>query len=85
MLLKIRCVNGGEFTMPNNLWYNSQITPQEAVQIALRQVPGQVVDVELDTKSGGRLVYEIEIRTDIGVYEVKINAVTGEIIKVDLD
>ncbi|NLO44981.1 MAG: PepSY domain-containing protein [Clostridiales bacterium] len=71
--------------MPNNLWYNSQITPQEAVQIALRQVPGQVVDVELDTKSGGRLVYEIEIRTDIGVYEVKINAVTGEIIKVDLD
>jgi uncharacterized membrane protein YkoI len=71
--------------MPDILWYNSQITPQAAVQIALRQVPGQVIDVELDTKSDGRLVYEIDIRTNSGVYEVKINAITGEIIRIDLD
>ncbi|NLJ58502.1 MAG: peptidase [Tissierellia bacterium] len=71
--------------MPNNPWYNSQITPRAAVEIALQRVPGQVIEVELDTKSDGRLIYEVEIRTNSGVYEVKINAITGEIIKVELD
>jgi len=71
--------------MPNTLWFNSQITPKAAAEIALQQVPGQVIDIELDTKNDGRLIYEIDILTNFGVYEVKINAVTGEIIKIELD
>ena len=71
--------------MPNTLWYDSQITPRAAVEIALSQVPGQVIDVELDTKNDGRLVYEIDIRTSYGDYEVRINAITGEITQIGLD
>lgn len=71
--------------MPNIPWYNSQITPKAAVEIALQRVPGRVIDVELDTKSDCSLVYEIEIRANSGVFEVKVDAVTGEILRAEPD
>lgn len=58
------------------------ISPQEAAQIALQTIPGQLLGVELDTENG-RLVYEVDIRTNYGVYEVVVDAYTGSIIEID--
>ena len=69
-----------------NPWYSywtvNRITAEAAIQIALQRVPGQVIKVELDTENG-LLVYEVDIRTSYGRYEVKVDANTGRIIKVD--
>jgi uncharacterized membrane protein YkoI len=46
------------------------------------RVPGQVVKVELDYDNG-ILVYEIDILTASGVYEVYVHAITGQILKVE--
>ena len=60
------------------------ISLAEAVQIALQQVNGTVVKAELDTDNG-RWVYEINIRVNYAVYEVTVDAVTGQIIRIDYD
>lgn len=62
-----------------------QITIQEAIDIALAQVPGQAVKAELDTRQGIR-VYEVDIVAGQGIkYEVAVNINTGEIIEIELD
>lgn len=62
-----------------------QITMEEAMGIALGQVPGQIVKVELDTEKGVQ-VYEVDIITAQGVkYEVAVNVSTGEIVEIELD
>ncbi|MDW0110732.1 PepSY domain-containing protein [Sporosarcina aquimarina] len=77
---------------PNPYWANHWQNPQyrkvsmdQAMQIALQQVPGQVVKAELEYDNG-MLIYEIDIRTSDGhKYEVKIDANTGNVLKVKLD
>lgn len=65
-------------------WYR-RITIEEAMNIALQQVPGEVVKVERETKAG-RSIYEVDIVTSQGVkYEVKIDINTGEVIEVEID
>ena len=67
----------------DNHWRICQISEVEAIEIALRYVPGEVLEVELDTEHG-ILVYEITIRAYNGMYyEVKINANTGELIEIE--
>lgn len=62
-----------------------QITIEEAMNIALEQVPGQVVKVEMDTEKGVQ-VYEVDIVTAQNVkYEVAVNMNTGEIVEIELD
>lgn len=57
----------------------------QAIEIALQRVPGEVVKAELEFDDG-TLLYEIEIRTSQGVkYEVKVDAVTGQVVRVKLD
>jgi uncharacterized membrane protein YkoI len=53
-------------------WRSYRISSEAAIQIALQQVPGQVMKVELDYENG-ILVYEIDIRTASGVYEVHVH------------
>jgi uncharacterized membrane protein YkoI len=65
-------------------WRSYRINSEVAIQIALQQVPGQVIKVELDYENG-ILVYEIDIRTPSGIYEVHVNAVTGQVLKVEID
>ncbi|HBJ2602300.1 TPA: PepSY domain-containing protein [Clostridium botulinum] len=72
------------YALWDGYWRNYRISSEAAVQIALQQVPGQVVRVELDVEDS-ILVYEVSIRTTAGIYEVKINANTGQIIEVDRD
>lgn len=62
-----------------------QINIIEGINIAVQQVPGEVVSAELETKSGMQ-VYEVEIVTAQGVkYEVDVDRNTGEILDIDLD
>lgn len=59
------------------------ITKEQAKEIALKQVKGRVLHVDLDTDNG-ILKYEVIIMTDQNeVYEVEINANTGQVIKVE--
>ncbi|MEK3934608.1 PepSY domain-containing protein [Sporosarcina sp. FSL W7-1349] len=71
-----------------NHWQNPQyrrISLEQAISIAQEQVPGNVVKAELDYDDG-RLIYEIDIRTAQGLkYEVKVDANTGQVIRVKLD
>lgn len=62
---------------------NERISVQQAIQIALGRVSGQVVHVDLDMEDG-LLVYEVFIMTpENRMYEVEINARTGRIVKVE--
>lgn len=61
------------------------ISIEEAMMIALQQVPGHVVKAELEY-DGGSVIYEIEIRSRDGQkYEVKVDANSGKVLKVKLD
>ena len=77
----------GRYYQPSIDYYNGfrQISIQEAMNIALGRVPGQVVKVELDQENG-MWVYEVDIITPQGVkYEVEVDINTGAIIKVEVD
>ncbi len=71
-----------------NHWQNPQyrmISIEEAMSIALQQVPGQIIKAELEYDHGA-VIYEIDIRTSDGhKYEVKIDANSGNVLKVKLD
>jgi uncharacterized membrane protein YkoI len=70
------------FSLWDGYWGSYRINSETAIQIALQQVPGQVIKVELDYDNG-ILVYEIDIRTQSGVYEVQVAAANGQILKVE--
>lgn len=58
----------------------ARITPQQAAAAAQKAVPGTVLKVELDEEDGF-LVYEVEI----GNSEVRIDAGTGQVLRVKQD
>lgn len=69
-----------------NMPYRQQrISIEEAMNIALRQVQGEIVKVELEHEKGV-LVYEVDIVTAQGVkYEVVIDASNGTVLEIELD
>jgi uncharacterized membrane protein YkoI len=63
--------------------YRQRLTMQQAQEIALQRVPGQVLHVDMYMEHGV-LVYEFFILTNQNrIYEVEINAKTGKILKVE--
>ncbi len=63
--------------------YSQRITPQQAMQIAVQRVPGQIIHYGMDMENG-TLVYEIYILTSQNkIYEVEVNAKTGVIRKIE--
>ena len=73
--------NGNNVNNPNQ----TTISANEAQNIALNQVGGgYLTKCELD-HDDGLTVYEIEIKNGNKEYDVEINAVTGEIIKYEID
>jgi uncharacterized membrane protein YkoI len=61
------------------------LNEDQAQAIALAQTPGEVIRSEQD-KEGGRPLHEISIRTrDDSVYEVKVDAETGQITGVEIE
>ena len=58
---------------------------KDAKQIALKRVPGKVMDAEFE-KEHGRLQYAFDILGEDGkTYDVEIDAVTGEVIQAEID
>ncbi|KAB2333072.1 hypothetical protein F7731_16140 [Cytobacillus depressus] len=61
------------------------ITAKESESIALKEVKGQVTDTELEDEDGV-VVYSVEIKGDQSQkYDVKIDAKTGKVLKVEKD
>lgn len=60
------------------------ISVDEAINIALKEFPGEVDDVDLE-REDGRLIYEIEIERGDKEAEFEIDAYTGEIIVIEID
>ncbi len=63
----------------------AQIGLDRAVSIALQQVQGKVLEAGLENENG-YLVYGVEIlKPDGTVADVKVDAGTGKVLRVDLD
>ncbi|MEM7470729.1 MAG: PepSY domain-containing protein [Pseudomonadota bacterium] len=61
------------------------LTEDQAIEIALMEVPGEVTEVEKE-RDDGEQVYEIEILGADGIEtEIKIAAQTGEILEVEVE
>lgn len=58
------------------------LTAEEASEKAEERYPGKVTEIELSEK-GSRTVYEMELEGPDGEYEIKMDANTGEILKVE--
>ena len=63
----------------------AKITMAEAKTIALKRVPGTILDGELE-KEKGRLQYAFDICSEKNqIFDVEIDAKTGEVLKAGLD
>ncbi|WP_368655006.1 PepSY domain-containing protein [Ornithinibacillus sp. 4-3] len=63
--------------------YRQRLTAQQAQEIALQRIPGQILHVDMDLEHGV-FVYEVFILTaENRIYEVEVNANTGNIIKIE--
>jgi uncharacterized membrane protein YkoI len=59
------------------------ISADDAIRLALDQVPGVATDVEIDINDG-RPYWEVDVRSlDGDLYDVEIDAITGRIIEID--
>lgn len=50
-----------------------------AVQAAEQALPGRALEADLDFE-GGRQVYEVELTSDGGLHEIRIDAFTGKVV-----
>ncbi|MBT8459328.1 MAG: PepSY domain-containing protein [Boseongicola sp.] len=61
------------------------LTKEQAIEIALTEVPGQLIEVEREREDGIQ-IFEVEIRNAEGVeMELEIDAETGEILEVEAE
>lgn len=71
--------------VPGGASFRQRISLQQAQQIALGRVPGQIVHVDMDLDHGV-LVYEIFILTPQNrIFEVEVSARTGAVLKIELE
>ncbi|AST07049.1 hypothetical protein AF2641_09290 [Anoxybacillus flavithermus] len=61
-----------------------KITKEEATNIALHEVRGKVTEANVE-KDSDEAVYSVTIQTNKGKQEVKIDAETGKVVKVEAD
>jgi hypothetical protein len=73
-----------EDTDDNQLSGLAEITSEEAEASALAQVPGTVIESELENENGN-VVYAVEIDTGSGAKEVKVDAGNGMVLHIDAD
>ena len=63
----------------------TELTKEQAIEVALLEIPGQVQEVELEDEDG-MPVYAIEtIKATGEEFEVKIAAGTGAVVKVEAE
>ncbi len=84
----LACINAQaeDHNIAYKLLQNKEILSLEKIlQINQKSMPGKVLEVELE-RENKVFIYEIEVLNDKGlVWEFKINAKTGQIIKKELD
>jgi uncharacterized membrane protein YkoI len=62
----------------------ARITPEQARDAALAQVPGTIKKVELENEDGN-VVYGVEVKTKSGERDVKVDAGDGRVLHVEKD
>lgn len=62
----------------------AKISLTDAIGIAEKHVGGKAVDAELDS-SFGKVVYDVSVIKDTTEHEVRIDAVSGEVVKSKID
>ena len=63
----------------------TNLTEAQIIEIALIEVPGEVLEVELEGR-GANQTYEVEILAEDGSeFEVEIAAASGEVLEVEAD
>jgi uncharacterized membrane protein YkoI len=60
----------------------SKLTPAKAIEAALLKVPGKATKVEFELKKG-KPIAEVLVFKDGKTFEVKLDAVTGSVLKVE--
>ncbi|GIO24344.1 PepSY domain-containing protein [Oceanobacillus sp. J11TS1] len=63
---------------------NAILSHEQAKEIALKEFPGEVTELEMDTNND-ILVYEIEIMNGNDEASIEINAYTGNVIFIEID
>lgn len=64
----------------------AKVSPSQARKIALREVPGKVVKLDLETTSTGVMSYEFEIMMrDGSEMDVEVDAISGRITETEQD
>lgn len=75
--------HNGRMTSTASNGYRQRITAQQAAELAVARVPGQIIHVDLELDNH-LLKYEVYILTDQGVvYEVIIASKDGRILSVE--
>src|SRR5699024_8831925 len=83
-VLKIEKDDHDDHDNKNNKAFESIISADEAMKIAIEAVGGKVSEIELD-EDDHRYEYEIDVKTNDGEVEMTIDAVTGKILEQELD
>jgi len=71
--------------VPDSLAAHAKISEDSARAVALRRVPGGMIqELELE-REGGKLVYSFDIKVarKAGITEVQVDALTGKIVSVE--
>jgi len=63
---------------------DARISPQEAINAAKSNIQGNVLGYELEDEDG-KLVYGVKIAKGSDVYDVKVDAQNGKVVKVEKD
>lgn len=63
---------------------HAKITKQQAQETALKEVPGQIVESDLE-REHGKLLYSFDIKTKDGIKEVQIDALDGKLLGVEAE
>lgn len=62
----------------------SRLTIGQAIVIAEDRAGGEAIEAELNRK-GGRLIYDVDVETASGAYEVLIDSATGTVLSIERD
>ncbi len=67
----------------NEFFKKAKISDRDAVRIALKEVPGTVVEIEHEMTQSGSVYYEVVIRGAHTQREVEVDAVSGRVVEIE--
>lgn len=65
----------------NGIGAVSRISPDEAKEAALQRINGNVINIGLEHEKD-RLIYDVDVRTNRGAFEVIVDAADGTVVSV---